>query len=136
MSRPSWSVPRGYSQLGRSKVRAWLLAIGLWGASTSAKIAATTSTTTMTTPTSAVVLRRSRRSPCASGDSERSARGQATSGTTETSATTGLPPLIGGGFIGSDPLLCALVGSGVPDARMGDGVRQVDEGGEHHGKHG
>src|SRR5688500_5722469 len=119
MSRPSWSVPRGYSQLGRSNVCAWSLAIGLRGASTSAKMATTSSTATMATPTSAVVLRRSRRTPCARGDSGRAtACGHAPGGTVVISASLRLPPRMG--FI-------AIVPSGVPDPGIQERVGQVHE---------
>jgi len=55
----------------------------------------------MTTPTSAVPLRRSRRNPCTSGDSERSAgAGHATRGAVVTSASLRLPPRMGWMAIG------------------------------------
>src|SRR6266850_6657598 len=119
MSRPSWSVPRRWSQLGRAKVWVWSLAIGLWGASTSAKRAVTSSMATIATPTSAVVLRRSRRKPCTRGDSERSAGApHATRGTVVTSASLRLPPRMG----------CMVMGpSGVPDPRIQERVAQVHE---------
>src|SRR2546427_6715024 len=120
MSRPSWSVPSGWSQLGRSKVWVWSLAIGLRGASTSAKIATVTRSTTMPTPTSAVPLRRSRRNPCTSGDSERSAGARhVRCGTVVvTSASLRLPPRMG----------CMAIGpSGVPDPRIQERVGQVHD---------
>ena len=75
------------------------VAIGLWGASTSAKIATTSSTATMPAPTSAVVLLRSRRSPWTNGDSERlgAPPATATPATGGSSASPTLPPLMGRG---------------------------------------
>src|SRR5216684_2962387 len=128
MSRPSWSVPSGWSQLGRSKVWVWSLAIGLWGASTSAKIATNTRMMTMPAPTSAAALRRSRRSPCTNGDSAGLARApQATPVATGRSASPRLPPRIGRDFVGSVSPPSAMVSSGVPDPRIQERIGQVHE---------
>src|SRR5688572_1917140 len=83
-------------------------------------MATTTSRTTMATPTSAVALRRSRRTPWANGVSERAVgAGQATSATrgSSTSRTLPLPPLMG----------VAMSPSGVPDPRIQERVSQVHE---------
>src|SRR3989442_12528451 len=84
--------------------------------------------TTMATPTSAVALRRNRRSPWASGDSERSTlAGQATPVTPGSSASRVLPPLMGRGLIPSDSPLSAMLTSGVADPRIQERVREIDD---------
>src|SRR5215510_13304182 len=128
MSRPSWSVPRAWSQLGAWNVEVWSDAVGLWGASTSAKIATSTSATTTARPKRAVALRRSRRTPWASGVSDRSARGagQATGVPTGSSASLTLPPPMTGGFTLSD-LPSAMAPSRVADTRVQERVGQIDD---------
>src|SRR5438445_4230948 len=81
----------------------------------------------MAAPTSAVVLRRNRRTPWASGDSERATRpGQATPGT-GSSASVVLPPLIGRGVVRSDSPRSAMLTSGVADPRIEERVGQIDD---------
>src|SRR5262245_4312581 len=92
---------------------------------------------TMTAPTTAVVLRRSRRRPCANGDSERSAgAGHAAPPTTGSSASPTLPPRIGEGTIPSDSRRLLIASSGVPDPRIQEGVGQVHEQVDHHERDG
>src|SRR5262245_14084317 len=125
-SRPSWSVPSGYSQLGRSNVWVWSLAVGLRGASTSAKIATASSTATMATPTSAAVLRRSRRIACTNGDSARSPRPGATIPTGR-SASLMEPPLIVRCFTVSPSFTLDMVSSRVSNAWIQERIAQVDQ---------
>src|SRR2546426_8193332 len=85
-------------------------------------------TTTMATPTSAVVLRRNRRSPWVSDASERSTRaGHAIPGTTASSASGVLPPLMGRTFAGIGCRPSAMRPLRVADARIQEGIRQIDE---------
>src|SRR2546428_256025 len=106
----------------------WSLVIGLWGASTSAKRATTSSTATMAAPMRAVVLRRSRRTPCSNGDSERAAVAlQATSGAAWSSASWRLPPLMARGSLARCSRSSVIVSSGVPDPWIQEGVREIDD---------
>src|SRR5262245_35688196 len=102
------------------------LAVGIRGASTSAKMATTTSAATMPTPTSAVALRRRRRIASVSGDTGR-ARGTAGTAPTGRSTAPSDPPLIGRCFILMGPVAPAMASSRVPDPRIEERVGQVDD---------
>src|SRR6516162_7444313 len=80
----------------------------------------------MAAPMSAVVLRRSRRTPCANGDSacSRLAR-QATSGVAPSSASRRLPPLMLGTPRAS--WSSVIVPSGVADPWIQKGVGEIDD---------
>src|SRR2546422_976770 len=100
----------------------------IWGASTSAKIATTSNRPTMPAPITAVVLRRSRRTPWANGDSARSAFAlHATSEVAGSSASWILPPLMGRDGLASDPRSSVIVPSRVPDPWVQEGVSEVDD---------
>src|SRR5262245_30677217 len=77
----------------------------------------------MAAPMSAVVLRRSRRTPWANGDSARAAVGDhATSGGAGSSASRRLPPLMTGSLPSS-----VMASSGVPDPGIQEGVGEIDD---------
>src|SRR5262245_3356025 len=88
-------------------------------------MATTRNTATMAAPTSAVVLRRSRRIAIATGDSTPLMRPVTAIGN---SASPIDPPLMIRPFTPSDSLPFGMAClSGVPDPRIEEGVRQVDE---------
>src|SRR5947207_13284840 len=85
-------------------------------------MATTRSAATMAAPTTAVWLRRSRRSPSANGDSPRAAVAGHAAAARGSSASRRLPPLIG--FV--------MVSSRVADARVQERVGEIDEQVDHH----
>src|SRR5438094_626281 len=83
---------------------------------------------TMTAPMRAVVLRRSRRTPSANGDSVRSAFAlQATSEVAGSSASWRLPPLMARGFMGSASRSSVIAASRVPDPWIQEGVGEIND---------
>src|SRR5262245_57480372 len=130
MSRPSWSVPSGWLQLGRWKVWVWSAATGFWGARMAARAATTRRIPTIIAPTRAVLFLRSRRKPCARGDCDWARTvGQTSSPTAGSSLSPTLPPLMSRPIDGSGPSTLAILASssGVADARVEERVGQIDK---------